>query len=438
MRQLIFILIACSGFALQAQTFSSLDEFISYSKLNNPSLKAENLNREISNQRLKSAWSVLLPQVRAFGNIDNNVSLPVQLVPAQFLGGPEGTYAKVQFGTQFAATYGAEANLSLVNASNWKNIKTSQLAQEASLHQYQDRELNLTEQIITAYYFALLSREAIVLNEELLHAADSLLSAASSRLQNGMIETLEYNRVKSLYLETSQQLKESQGAYDKNINTLKSLANLHEKDSLILTENISGSAKTQTPSRLAITYQQLPKYKMLSARSVQNEAEMKKQQSKVLPELSLFARYSRQAFNNEFKLFSSGQDWFDVGVVGIRAEWSLFSGFNRQSSIRQATLQSHSAKLELENYTLQAEKELQELAINHEVAVTGLRQATEHYTLNAMNHRIAGEKYKEGVYSVDQYVTIYQETVRSQNQYLAKLAYYLVYESMIQSRNILK
>ncbi|HEY0742604.1 MAG TPA: TolC family protein, partial [Chryseosolibacter sp.] len=139
-------------------TFNSLEEVIIHAKANNPGLKVETLNQQISEQRLKSAWSALLPTVRAFGTVDNNISLPVQLVPAEFLGGQEGEFAKVQFGTQFASTYGAEANLSLVNAANWKNIKANSLAKEASRHQFEDRALSLTEQVITAYYFTLLSR----------------------------------------------------------------------------------------------------------------------------------------------------------------------------------------------------------------------------------------------------------------------------------------
>jgi outer membrane protein TolC len=439
MRKVLLFILLANGFGSLAQVqFNTLDDAIAHAKTNNPSLKAEGLNQQISDQRLKSAWSTLLPSVRAFGTLDNNISLPVQLVPAQFLGGPEGEFAKVQFGTQFASTYGAEANLTLVNASNWKNIKVNSLGKESSRYQYQDRALSMTEQVITAYYFSLLSRESIILNKELLDAADSLLSAASVRLENGMIEPLEINRVKSLFLETETQLKESEGAYNKNINALKALVNIAEKDSLILSESIAPALGKSQPSSLSISFTQLPRHRMLTSRYQQSVEEMKRQQLRVLPELSVYGRYTRQAFNNDFEIFSSSQSWFDVGVVGLRAEWNIFSGFNRQSSIRQASLQSQSAQFELENYTRQSEKELEELSINHHVAAEGLAKFTEHFELNAMNHRIAGDKYTEGVYTIDQYVTIYQERVRSQNQYLSKLANFLIYESMIQSRNLLK
>ena len=259
MRKVLLFILLSNGFGAIGQVnFNSLEDAISHANTNNPSLKAENLNQQVSDQRLKSAWSALLPSVRAFGTLDNNVSLPVQLIPAEFLGGAEGEFAKVQFGTQFASTYGAEANLSIVNASSWKNIKTSALAKEASRYQFQDRQLSLTEQVITAYYFALLSRESIILNRELLHAADSLLSAASVRLENGMIEPLEFNRVKSLFLETETQLRESQGAYAKNVNALKALANIPEKDSLIISESIAPALRqtrhTPAPRPTAGTY----------------------------------------------------------------------------------------------------------------------------------------------------------------------------------------
>jgi outer membrane protein TolC len=420
-----------------AQTqFNSLAECLEFSKQNNPSLKVDNLNREISHERLRSAWSAMLPQVKAFANLDDNLNLPVSLVPAQLLGGPEGEYAKLKFGTQYNASYGAEASLSLINISNWKNIKSASLGEEAALHQAKDKELSISEQVVTTYYFSLLSREAIVLNQDLVNAGDSLVSAAEVRLLNGMIEPLEFNRVRSLYLESLQQLQESKGAYEKNVNSLKALCGVTQNDTLILSESIgSFMEQNHTPSELNISVNNLPRYRMFYTKTQQAQADLKKQQAKILPELSMFARVSRQSFNDELNF---NRPWFDIAVVGLRAEWNLFTGFNRQASIRQASLQNQSARYELENYSLLAERDLEELKINHQVAAQGVRHYTEHYQLSLESYKIAGVKYNQGVYSIDQYVTIYQEMVRSQNQYLGKLANYLASESIVQSRNTLK
>lgn len=415
-------------------TLATFQDAIDRFKNSNPSLQIEKLNAEMSDERLKIAWSALLPYASAFGSLDNNVSLPVQLVPAQLLGGPDGEFLQVQFGTRYASNFGAEAGISLINISNWKNLRAAQLGTQIASHQEADRTLTLTEQLIIAYYYALLSREANVLNIELLNAADSLLSAARVRLENGTIEPLEYNRVKALQLETQQNLKQSQTTYAKNVDALKALCAIPESDSLLLTEDVSLNPATN-PSTLAISESQLPRYKMLSLRITQSHADLGKSKAKALPELSLFARYSRQSFSNEFKMFGSDQPWFDVGVIGLRAEWKIFTGLNRHAQIRQSTLQLQVAEREFNNYQLLAEKELNELRLNHDVARVGLTNYLQHFQLNTSNHHIATEKYNNGVYSIDQYVAIYQERVRSQNLYLSALANYMIYESMIQTRN---
>jgi outer membrane protein TolC len=425
------------SFSIHAQTkFSSLKECLDFAKANNVALKIEKLNQQVSQEKMRSAWAVLLPQVRAFGLLDDNISLPVQLIPAEFVGGSEGEYAKVKFGTQFNASYGAEASISLINASNWKNIKSNSYAVDAARFQMEDRGLSVTEQIIISYYSLLLSREAILLNQDLANSADSLLDAAQSRLDNGLIETLEYNRVKAITLETQQQLHESTVSFSKNLNSLKSLCGIAESDSLIISENLQ-LGQTVSSAALKTTSENLPRYKMFQAKTLQMQEELKRQRVKSLPEVSLYARYSRQAFRDEFNFFESERPWFDVAVAGLRAEWSLFTGLNRHASIRQASMQSKIAELDLANYKSIAERELEDLRINHQLAIDGVQRYHQHHLLNMTNHKIANKKYSEGVYTIDQYITIYQEVVRSQNQYLNKLANHVIYESIVATRNSL-
>jgi outer membrane protein TolC len=425
-------LLFCHAFS-QA-SFQNLEEYLQQVRENNPSLKAEKLNHRVQTERVNAAWSAMLPQIRAFAGFDNNISLPVQLVPAEFLGGPEGEFAEVQFGTRYNSNYGVEASLPLVNLANWRNVKASVFGEKAAEAMLKDKEMTLIEQAATTY-FTILSREAVALGKELVSASDSLLKAAQVRLDNGSIEPMDFNRVKALYLESVQQLRSNKGAYDKNLHALKFLTGIKDADTIILTETIS-QAIEQRPTKLTVQYTSIPRVQALNYRRLQSQEELKRQRARLYPEVSLFARYSRQSFSNELDLFSAETPWYEVGVAGLRAEWSLFSGFNRRSAIRQASLQSQIAGYELDNYALQNEKELNELRINHEVSIDALMRYLEHYQLNKTNFNIAGIKYNEGVYSIDQYITIYQERVRSQNQYLSSLANFLVYEAIIRNKNL--
>src|SRR5688572_25564010 len=104
MRTPFAILLMLFATSVFAQTrFHTLDEYLAHVVTHNPALESEAINNETSASRVRAAWSSLLPQVRAFGTFDNNINLPVQLVPAQIFGGPEGEFREIKFGTRYNA-----------------------------------------------------------------------------------------------------------------------------------------------------------------------------------------------------------------------------------------------------------------------------------------------------------------------------------------------
>ncbi|NJM24879.1 MAG: TolC family protein [Bacteroidia bacterium] len=265
-------------------------------------------------------------------------------------------------------------------------------------------ELNILEQAANAYYMALLGKASMQLNADLLASNDSLLQIAQVRLDNGVIEPLEFNRIKTLYLESSQRWQESSNSYAQQLGRLKVLCGLEQRDSLEILQEIDPQyAGTVT---LQATASGTPRHKALSLQAGQRHAELKKQQLRVAPELSLFARYTRQAQRNEFNFFSQQGDWFDIALIGVRADWNLFTGFNRQASIQQASYQARAAELELADADLRKEQELENLRQNYLTAATGLRTYATHYQLSKENYALATHKYQEGVYTLDQYITI--------------------------------
>ena len=95
---ILFTLLSSGGFS--QTTFNNLSECLELGQRNNPSIKIDHLNRELSHERIRSAWSAVLPQVKTFANLDNNFNLPVSLVPAQLFGGREGEYTPLKFNIQ--------------------------------------------------------------------------------------------------------------------------------------------------------------------------------------------------------------------------------------------------------------------------------------------------------------------------------------------------
>src|SRR5579872_6828777 len=58
-----------------------------------------------------------LPQINSSLDVKDNAILPTSLLPAQFFGGPPGTYAPVKFGVQYNATAGVSASQLIFNSN---------------------------------------------------------------------------------------------------------------------------------------------------------------------------------------------------------------------------------------------------------------------------------------------------------------------------------
>jgi len=430
----IALCLLCTAMPLKAQiSFGQLQEAQSYALANQPEMQMELLNESKAESAQLNSLSVLMPQVKAISSFDDYFSLPVQLIPAEIFGGPEGEFREVQFGTQYVLSYGLEANMPLINAQAWKNLQISRVTAQTANFKSQNREQRLNEEVARAYYITLLSQQALAVSKANFQANDTLLQSATSKYNNGLMELLEYNRIKALNLESKQNVLDNEATLERNTNTFKKLCGIEISQSVSLTEQLD--FQNDEALTLVSNSQQMPEYFMLQAKLYQSELEQQKQIMRYLPEVSAFGRYTRQAQRNEFNFGDGSQSWFNIGLVGIKAEWVLFSGLGRVSSTTQASQTRKITEWELKEYELRSQKELADLAKNYNTAKEGLTTYQNHYQLYQENYRLAVYKFDQGIYSTDQLLQIYNEKLKSQNQYLSKMADYYLNRALINIKN---
>ena len=427
------LLLLLSQLVLGQTEFRSVQEAYEYAMAHRPAVERERLLAENAQSQRNSQIATLLPQVKAIANFDNYFSLPVQLVPAEIFGGEPGTFRELQFGTQYQLNYGLEANMPLVNVSAWKNLQATQMAAEAAYFQQKSQEQLYKEEVSRAYYLHLLSREALALSEKNLASNDTLLRAAQVKFEQGLIELLDFNRAQALHVDVRQQVIDNRAVLQSNTRTLKMSVGLAMEDSLQVSEGL-GDPLLQAQS-LEAEVEALPQYRALDWSSKKAEAELSRQQMRYLPEVSAYARYTRQAQRNELNFGEAGQSWFEIGVVGLRAEWLLFNGMGRNSQVSQAKRQSEISLLQKEEYRQKATKELLDLQQQAEVSTQAVKAYQRHRQLTEQNYALALRKFNEGVYSFEQLVSIYLENIQSQQKYLSKLSDYYLHQAMIAVKN---
>ena len=96
---LSFILADVCSFAQKPLT---LLECINYSLNNNSNIKIANYNVDISLKKIAEQVGNYLPQINVSGELDDNLELTTQLMPAQMMGGTPGEYVPVTFGNKYS------------------------------------------------------------------------------------------------------------------------------------------------------------------------------------------------------------------------------------------------------------------------------------------------------------------------------------------------
>lgn len=436
MKRLILYSLFLLSLQVHGQTvLNSSSEAIELAKKNNRDIRISESRTAIEKENRRVTNSTFLPQIKGVSNLEYNYALPVQLIPAEFLGGREGDYRKVQFGTKYNWTAGLEASMPLVNGSLWADSKISKMNYEAAQQNYRNTEFEVLKQVTRGYYLTLLTEKSLAITKENLKIADSLKQIADQKLKNGIMEPLDYNRITTSWLRAKNDVERNQAAYINNHNSLKYYLGLNQNDSLILKEElkeVSGpAALTANPD----LYPSVREKRLLASSSMWS---MRRERYKRLPELSLYGRYLAQAQRNEVNFFNPDLPWYSIGVVGARLEVPIFTGLVRKGNINKLEYRYDIQQKELEKEIQKVKIEDQELLNNYNNSSYAAENLKESFKLSESNIQIAMLKYKEGLFSLDQYLNVFNESLSVQSQYLNALSELYTTRTIIELKNNLQ
>jgi outer membrane protein TolC len=431
MKKPIFIsLLLLSVNANSQLVITGFDQVLELAKKQNRDLQIaeeKNTNDMLSTQ---AAFSPLLPQVKSVTAFDYNFALPTQLIPAQFLGGKEGEFRKVQFGTKYNLTTGLEASMPLVSTSAWTEMHIARLTTEMSKLNLKNTAYEINKSLAKAYYYSLVSYKAMQISQRNLSASDSIYQSAKNKYEVGVMEQLDYNRLYNSYILVQSAHEQNKLAYEKNLLGLKYMLGLDSATTIEFSSNLAVPI-----AEVSLTKTDFPSIKSKEVALVQSRLYLRKDKLKYVPEISLYARYQAQAQRNSFNFFDSDKGWYNIGAAGLRIDWPIFTGMARNTGIKRSQQKVKIAELELENEKLRTQNDNLETMLSYKAALTTFKNNSSALELASQNISIASEKYKQGVFSIDQYLNIYNEALQMQNSYLKSLSDLLTWQTIVKLKN---
>ncbi len=433
MRKLIVAFFIITASAPAQVRLSSLNQTLDLAHQKNRDLLIANEKMKIDAMATFFSLAPLLPQVKMISAFDYNFALPTQLIPAEFLGGPAGTYKPVQFGTAYNFSAGFESSIPVLNSSLWIDQSMARISAELGKVNFDYASLEIDKVIAKLYYLTLIAQKAVKIAEHNYSIADSMYQFTLLKSTNGMVEQLDLNRLQNAALSTKNNLEQNKLIFEKNILSLRQLLTIDQKTELIITDTLPAS--TTADNGITKSTDLFPTVKMKYLQLEQSKKQLRKDKLRYIPEISLYARYQAQAQRRSFDFFESGQSWYAIGSTGFRFDWPLFTGMGRNNNVKRSKARLLMANLEYENEKQKTENDNLETEMNYQTALTVYENSSQSLTLGNQNISIALEKYKEGSFDLNQYLSVYNEALIMQNNWLKAYADYMIWQSVIEIKN---
>jgi outer membrane protein len=385
---IVTLAISVQGLRAQERFEFSATQAADYARKNSSTVKNALLDIRIRQQGNREITSAAFPQINGSVNLTKYIDLPTSLIPAEFFGGPAGTFIPVQFGTKYNGTYGFTIDQLLFDGQVFVGLQ----ARKASIDYYTTAG-QLTEEAIKAnvlkiYWQLVVGKKQVSTLDANIARAEKLLNDSKALFQNGFAEKLDVDKSTVALANLRTQKTTIENTLKTGYIGLKYLMGMPVRAELVLTDTLSDANIREGLLTDTVRYEDRKEFQLLQTQLKLNKYDIRQHQFSYIPKISLTGNYSRNAQRNNFDFFKGGRDWFTITYIGLNLNIPIFDGFAKDSRIKSARFklqQTENTMVDLKN---QIDQEVN-------TALIDLRDAINILDVQQQNMALANEVYNQ-------------------------------------------
>ena len=402
----------------QEEKILSLKQAIEYALEHNIATSKAKLDEQESLYNVREVRSQALPQITFTGSLDDNLNIPVQLLPGEIVGQP-GTTVKAQFGQQYTVTGGVELNQKIYDQSVIGALKAADAAKGYYALNTKKTKEEVIYLITTDYYQTLIFQENLNILKDNQSKIKKLIEVAEYQRKAGVLKTVDVNRLKVNLTNSETQIRNLESDLENQLNTMK----YHMGMDIYAPIKLDASSDLLDDSKLimALAINDVSPfrtdYQIVKQQQLLNEMEIRNFRSGYYPSLSAYARYSYNAQRNEFNFFESSKPWFNASVIGARLIIPIFDGFRKHSQIQQSNIRLERLGKDETNINLSIDLEYQNAQNQYTNSQKSLEAQKENVMLAEEVYTVTEDSYKQGIVNLSDLLNSETELLAANNNY---------------------
>ena len=390
---LLFVLM---GLSVQAQKYD-LAACLRMAETANVQIRNAQLDVAINESQRSAYLSTRLPSLNFSGDYRYNAVIPGQVVPAQFFGGPAGTFAEVKFGVPIVLSNTVQLNQILFNSQ--VNYGLAALRINSDIVKIK-RDMTIQEvkyQVANTFFILQgVDQQLRFLDSNATHVK-RMLKNMDLLVSQGMLVQTEADKVRINLLNIDNNVANLTATKSQLEELLKIMIGVDPKNSI----SLSDDQMVQQTLLIDPTQANLFAIQLLEQQQKMAEEEAKGIKMGYLPNLNLYGIYQYNVNMNPETDFRTG---IDGAFVGLRLDWNLFDGLEKHHKAAVNALKQEQIQAQQDLTRIQLQQQSEQNKRNITVKASALDVAKEQLGLAESILKNASLKYKEGLISVNDFL----------------------------------
>jgi outer membrane protein TolC len=214
--------------------------------------------------------------------------------------------------------------------------------------------------------------------------------------KNGLVEKLDVDRLEVSLNNLQIEKQKVQNLIDLSTNLLKFQMGMPINQTVAITDSLAENNIAE-PKEVAADPTKRIEYSQMQVAMALQSLDIKRNQFSYFPSLAAFGSFSRQAQRNEFNIFNSGEDWFNIGIVGVKMTVPIFDGLQKSARIQQGKLSLMKLNNDLDNLKNAIALETANANVQYENNYKTLQNQRRNLDLAKEVVRVTQIKYEQGV-----------------------------------------
>lgn len=409
----------------------NLSDCLNYGLVNSPQMTLSNNELEMVKYNKRELYEPYLPQLNLSGGIDYNIKLATTIIPASDFGfdelippgfTPEGAMdedLEVKMGQPHtnSATLQLEQTIydqsvieglgGLKTYEKLSNLKSSKITED------------LMYNIAMAYYQVLTVNQQIELLKDNREQYEKLEKIMELRLEKGVVQQIDYNRIKVAYNNIISKLSLAKTSKDVAKNRLKVIIGMSTDTDLNIDEDVSLLKDTELPEKAQMNITNRLDYKINETKLELQTLQTRVIKNSYLPTLSGYARYGVNSYSKTFR--ESWDKFYDFSTVGLKLKIPIFNGFKVNTKYNKH-------RIELENLKAQTKMQEENFKVESMNSKAQLIEAHSSYKTDLENMQLAQDvyettnlSYQKGASSLSDFLNADYSYKEAQSNYLTSL-----------------